>query len=53
MDPANKFDTVLGSVGFDAGGDTTQHTISYYGFDAASKDWKFLKQRDFISDPVK
>jgi hypothetical protein len=44
---------VLGTVGFDANGDTTQHTISYYQFDAASKDWKFLKQRDFTADPVK
>jgi branched-chain amino acid transport system substrate-binding protein len=52
-DPANKFDTALGTVGFDANGDTTQHTISYYGFDATSKDWKFAKQRDFIADPVK
>jgi branched-chain amino acid transport system substrate-binding protein len=52
-DPANKYDTVLGSVGFDANGDTTQHTISYYKFDPASKDWKFIKQRDFTADPVK
>ncbi len=52
-DAANKFDTVLGTVAFDANGDTTQHTISYYQFDATTKDWKFLKQRDFIADPVK
>ena len=52
-DPNNKYDTVLGSVGFDANGDTTQHTISYYQYDATSKDWKFLKQRDFTADPVK
>jgi branched-chain amino acid transport system substrate-binding protein len=52
-DPNNKFDTVLGSVGFDANGDTTQHTISYYGFDAGTKDWKFLQQRDFTANPVK
>lgn len=52
-DPNNKYDTVLGNMGFDANGDTTQHTISYYQFDAASKDWKFLKQRDFVADPVK
>jgi branched-chain amino acid transport system substrate-binding protein len=52
-DTANKYDTVLGTVGFDANGDTTQHTISYYQFDATSKDWKFLKQRDFTADPVK
>jgi branched-chain amino acid transport system substrate-binding protein len=53
VNPANKYDTVLGSVGFDANGDTTQHTISYYQFDAAAKDWKFIKQRDFTADPVK
>jgi branched-chain amino acid transport system substrate-binding protein len=52
-DTSHTFDTVLGKVGFDANGDTTQHTISYYQFDATSKDWKFLKQRDFTADPVK
>jgi branched-chain amino acid transport system substrate-binding protein len=52
-DPSHTFDTVLGKVGFDANGDTTQHTISYYQFDATSKDWKFLKQRDFTAEPVK
>jgi branched-chain amino acid transport system substrate-binding protein len=52
-DPKNSFDTVLGKVGFDANGDTTQHTISYYQFDPTTKDWKFLKQRDFTADPVK
>lgn len=52
-DPANKYDTVLGSFTFDANGDTSQHTISYYQYDSASKDWKFFKQRDFTADPVK
>jgi branched-chain amino acid transport system substrate-binding protein len=52
-DPSHSFDTVLGKLGFDANGDTTQHTISYYQFDAASKDWKFLSQRDFGANPVK
>jgi branched-chain amino acid transport system substrate-binding protein len=52
-DPTHKYDTVLGSVGFDANGDTTQHTISYYKYDATAKDWVFLKQRDFIADPIK
>ena len=52
-DPKNSYDTVLGKVGFDANGDTTQHTISYYQFDPATKNWKFLKQRDFTADPVK
>ena len=52
-DPSHTYDTVLGKVGFDANGDTTQHTISYYQYDPAAKDWKFLKQRDFTADPVK
>ena len=52
-DPKNSFDTVLGKVSFDANGDTTQHTISYYQFDPTTKDWKFIKQRDFTADPVK
>jgi branched-chain amino acid transport system substrate-binding protein len=52
-DPSHKYDTVLGSVGFDANGDTTQHTISYYQFDPTTNDWKFLKQRDFTADPIK
>jgi len=51
-DPANKYDTVLGTVGFDANGDTTQHTISYYKFDPTTKDWAFVKQRDFVADPI-
>jgi branched-chain amino acid transport system substrate-binding protein len=52
-DPSHSYDTVLGKVGFDANGDTTQHTISYYKYDATAKDWAFLKQRDFTADPVK
>ncbi|MEP6638187.1 MAG: branched-chain amino acid ABC transporter substrate-binding protein [Chloroflexota bacterium] len=52
-DPSHSYDTVLGKFNFDANGDTTQHTISYYQFDAATKDWKFTKQRDFTADPIK
>jgi branched-chain amino acid transport system substrate-binding protein len=51
-DSNNKYDTVLGTFSFDANGDTSQHTISYYQFDASSKDWKFFKQRDFTAQPV-
>ncbi|HEY3524384.1 MAG TPA: branched-chain amino acid ABC transporter substrate-binding protein [Candidatus Limnocylindrales bacterium] len=51
-DSSHTYDTVLGKVGFDANGDTTQHTISYYQYDSASKDWKFIKQRDFTAEPV-
>jgi branched-chain amino acid transport system substrate-binding protein len=52
-DPANSYDTALGKFSFDASGDTTQKIISYYQFDAASKDWKFLSQRDFTANPIK
>jgi branched-chain amino acid transport system substrate-binding protein len=52
-DPSHTYSTVLGNVGFDANGDTTQHTISYYKYDATAKDWVFLKQRDFTADPIK
>lgn len=52
-DPNNKYDTVLGTFSFDANGDTSQHTISYYQYDPSTKDWKFFKQRDFTADPVK
>ena len=52
-DANNKFDTVLGTVSFDANGDTTQHTISYYKFDSTKMDWVFFKQRDFTADPIK
>ncbi len=49
---SNKFDTVLGSVSFDANGDTSQHIISYYKFDPTTKDWKFFEQKDFTSGAV-
>jgi branched-chain amino acid transport system substrate-binding protein len=52
-DPSKSYDTVLGKFNFDKDGDTSQHTISYYQFDPATKDWKFFKQRDFTADPVK
>jgi branched-chain amino acid transport system substrate-binding protein len=52
-DPANKYDTVLGSFSFDKDGDTSQHVISYYKYDPTKKDWAYFKQRDFTADPVK
>jgi branched-chain amino acid transport system substrate-binding protein len=52
-DPSHSYDGVLGKFSFDANGDTTQHTISYYKYDASTKDWAFIKQRDFTADPVK
>ena len=51
--PSNTYDTALGTFSFDANGDTSQKIISYFQFDAASKNWKFLKQRDFTAEPLK
>ena len=49
--PANKFDTVLGSLNFDQNGDTSQKIISFYKVDPAAADgkgdWVFEKQQDF------
>lgn len=50
-DPANKFETVLGTESFDANGDTTQPYISFYVTDPAAKggvgDWSFKEQQSF------
>jgi branched-chain amino acid transport system substrate-binding protein len=46
---SNTFATVLGNISFDANGDTSQHVISDYKFDATTKDWKYFEQKDFVS----
>jgi branched-chain amino acid transport system substrate-binding protein len=47
----NAFDTALGSVTFDANGDTSQHIISFYKTDMTAAggkgDWVFDQQQDF------
>lgn len=52
-DPANKFETVLGTESFDKNGDTTQPYISFYVTDPAAKegvgDWVFKEQQSFAS----
>ena len=45
----NKFTTVLGTVSFDANGDTSQHVISEYKFDPTTKDWKYFQQKDYTT----
>jgi len=50
-DPAHRYETVLGTVGFDADGDSTQQMVSLYrvdpeGADGAG-DWTLIKQQDF------
>ncbi|HEX8940194.1 MAG TPA: branched-chain amino acid ABC transporter substrate-binding protein [Candidatus Limnocylindrales bacterium] len=48
-DTTHKYNTALGTLSFDANGDTSQHIISYYKFDPSTKDWAFFKQKDFGS----
>jgi len=43
--------TALGTINFDANGDTSQKIVSYWAFDAATKGWKFMSQRDFTANP--
>jgi ABC-type branched-subunit amino acid transport system substrate-binding protein len=51
VDPGNRYETVLGTVGFDANGDSTQQMISFYRVDPEAADgagdWVLLKQQDF------
>jgi branched-chain amino acid transport system substrate-binding protein len=49
--PANSFETVLGTESFDKNGDTTQPFISFYVTDVKAKngvgDWIFKEQQNF------
>lgn len=51
VDPSVKYDTILGTIGFDANGDTTQKIISIYAFDPSGAggkgDWAFKEQIDY------
>jgi branched-chain amino acid transport system substrate-binding protein len=47
VDPSINYTTVIGQFKFDANGDTSQKIISFYAYDAASKDWVFKEQLDF------
>jgi class 3 adenylate cyclase/ABC-type branched-subunit amino acid transport system substrate-binding protein len=51
VDSVNRYETVLGTLGFDENGDSTQQVVSLYrvdpgGADGAS-DWALIKQQDF------
>ena len=50
-DTTHSYKSALGSFSFDAAGDTSQKIISYFQYDATSKGWKFLSQRDFVKNP--
>jgi hypothetical protein len=47
VDTTVKYTSVIGEFTFDENGDTSQKIISFYGYDAATKDWAFKSQLDF------
>lgn len=51
VDPANRYETIIGSVGFDANGDSTQQVVSFLRVDPQAADgagdWALIKQQDF------
>jgi branched-chain amino acid transport system substrate-binding protein len=49
VDPTVTYKSVIGEFHFDANGDTSQLIISFYGYDAASKNWVFKSQLDFAA----
>jgi branched-chain amino acid transport system substrate-binding protein len=49
VDPSITYTSVIGSFKFDANGDTSQLIISFYGYDAATKNWVFKSQLDFAA----
>ena len=55
VDPAHRYQTTLGTLGFDANGDSTQQFVSFYRVDPAAADdagdWVVLKQQDYGPAP--
>jgi hypothetical protein len=55
VDPTHRFETVLGTVGFDANGDSIQQFVDLYRVDPAAGDgagdWVLIRQQDFGPPP--
>jgi ABC-type branched-subunit amino acid transport system substrate-binding protein/DNA-binding SARP family transcriptional activator len=55
VDPAHRYETILGTVGFDANGDALQQFVTFYRVDPSaaggSGDWVFFKKQDFGPAP--
>ncbi len=55
VDPAHRYETIIGSVGFDANGDSTQQVVSFLRVDPQAADgagdWDLIKQQDFGPPP--
>jgi branched-chain amino acid transport system substrate-binding protein len=55
VDPSHRYETVLGTVGFDANGDSIQQFVTFYRVEASAAggkgDWVIAKQQDFGPAP--
>jgi len=55
VDPSHRHDTILGSVGFDANGDSLQQFVTFYKVDMSAAggkgDWVMDKQQDYGPAP--
>ena len=51
VDQAHRYETVIGTVGFDANGDSTRQMVSFFRVDPEAADgagdWALIKQQDF------
>ena len=55
VDPSHRFETVIGTVGFDANGDSLQQFVTFYKVDMSAAggkgDWVVDKQQDYGPAP--
>ena len=55
VDPRQRYETVLGTVGFDANGDALQQFVTFYRVEASAAggtgDWVIFKKQDFGPAP--
>jgi branched-chain amino acid transport system substrate-binding protein len=53
VDPAHRYETAIGTVGFDANGDSSRQMVSFFRVDPEAADgagdWALIKQQDFGS----
>jgi ABC-type branched-subunit amino acid transport system substrate-binding protein/DNA-binding SARP family transcriptional activator len=55
VDPAQRYETVLGTIGFDANGDALQQFVTFYRVDPSAAngagDWVMFRKQDFGPAP--
>ena len=55
VDPTHRYETVIGTIGFDANGDSLQQFVTFYRVDPSAAsgegDWVIAKQQDYGPAP--